>query len=93
MLLPMIRESIGMPQDSFLIPADAHEFLLHQPYMVPEQFLSLCSGNILEEDHHACCHGTIDVSKNGTTQQILGCLFFHEHVITILQLRREKEQG
>lgn len=86
-ILPLVRETLGLVPDAFLIPADAHESLMKQSYMCQEQFLSVSGGNILEEEHlNYLCEELAKVrnKKLGAT------FFFHEHVITILQLQRGK---
>ncbi|KAG7342974.1 hypothetical protein IV203_020919 [Nitzschia inconspicua] len=84
-ILPAVRKNLGLQQDAFLIPSDAHESLMDQQYMCPEQFLTVCGGNILAKEHL----GTLldQLTKIGP-KKIGATLFFHEHVIAILQLRQ-----
>jgi hypothetical protein len=87
-ILPMVRKQLGLVQDAFLIPADAHESLMEQQYMSQEQFLSVCGGNIMEEEHLISL--VKQLSEVGE-KKLAATFFFHEHVITILQLRRSKD--
>jgi hypothetical protein len=84
-ILPAVRKNLGLQQDAFLIPSDAHESLMEQQYMCPEQFLNVCGGNILEESH---LNVLLDQLSKVGPKKIGATLFFHEHVIAILQLRR-----
>lgn len=84
-ILPAVRKNLGLQQDAFLIPSDAHESLMEQQYMCPEQFLTVCGGNILADEH---MESLLDQLSKVGPKKIGATLFFHEHVIAILQLRR-----
>jgi hypothetical protein len=88
-ILPAVRKSLGLVQDAFLIPADAHESLMEQQYMCPEQFLTVCGGNILEEKH---LDQLIEQLSSIRPKKMAATFFFHEHVITILQLKRSPQK-
>jgi hypothetical protein len=85
-LLPLIRKNLGLVDTAFLIPSDAHEALLNQQLLSAEQFKDVLGGNILLEAHLKPLLD--DLSKVGE-KKIAATFFFHEHVITILQLRRD----
>jgi hypothetical protein len=85
-ILPKIRDSLGLVQDAFLIPVDAHDALMQQSYMCQEQFLTVCGGNILNEAHLEAFIGEL---VNVGPKKLAATFFFHEHVITILQLRHD----
>lgn len=87
-ILPAVRKSLGLIQDAFLIPVDAHESLMAQHYMCREQFLTVCGGNILEEKH---LEPLLEQLSIVGSSKMAATFFFHEHVITILQLRRSHE--
>lgn len=89
-ILPIVRQSLGLVKDAFLIPADAHESLISQQYMCHEQFLTVCGGNILEEKH---LQEFLDQIGKVGPKKLAASFFFHEHVITILQLRRSTESA
>jgi len=89
-ILPRIRETLGLVKDAFLIPADAHDFLMDESYMCQEQFLTVCGGNILDETHLESF--IMELSAVGN-QKLAATFFFHEHVITILQLRHDSRSA
>jgi hypothetical protein len=84
-ILPAVRKNLGLQHDAFLIPSDAHESLMEQQYLCPVQFLTVCGGNILEESH---LNSFLDHLSKVGPKKIAATLFFHEHVVAILQLRR-----
>lgn len=84
-ILPLVRQNLGLVKDAFLIPADANESLMQQHYMCQEQFLTVCGGNILDEKH---LQPFLDQLNVAGPKKMAASFFFHEHVITILQLRR-----
>jgi hypothetical protein len=84
-LLPVIREKMGLVECAFLIPQDAHEALYQENLLAPEQFQNVFGGNILQDSHLEAL--LKELNKYGE-KKIAATFFFHEHVITILQLRR-----
>jgi hypothetical protein len=84
-ILPIVRQTLGLVKDAFLIPVDAHESLMEQQYMCKEQFLNVCGGNILEGKH---LEPLLEQLSTLGPKKLAASFFFHEHVITILQLRR-----
>jgi hypothetical protein len=84
-ILPAVRKSLGLMQDAFLIPSDAHEALMDQQLLCPEQFVTVCGGNILEEEH---LKPLMDQLARIGPKKVAVTFFFHEHVIAILQLRQ-----
>ena len=89
-ILPKIRETLGLVKDAFLIPMDAHDSLMEQNYMCQEQFLTVCGGNILDEGHLEAF--ILELSVVGP-KKLAATFFFHEHVITILQLRHDSKSA
>ena len=84
-ILPAVRKSLGLMEDAFLIPSDAHEALMDQQLLCSEQFVTVCGGNILEESH---LQPLLDQLCKIGRKKIAATFFFHEHVIAILQLRQ-----
>jgi hypothetical protein len=84
-ILPQVREVLGLKKDAFLIPSDAHDYLMEQQYMCAEQFVDICGGNILDAAH---VQPLVDCLIKVGGKKLAATLFFHEHVITILQLRQ-----
>ncbi|KAL3943816.1 MAG: hypothetical protein SGBAC_002109 [Bacillariaceae sp.] len=85
-LLPMIRKNLGLVDSAFLIPADAHEALMQQQLLTEKQFQNVLGGNIIDESHLQPL--VEELSKIGE-KKLGATLFFHEHVVSILQLRRD----
>merc|ERR1711865_1181357 len=86
-ILPQIRTNLGLTKNAFLIPHDAHEALSADPYnmMCGEQFLTVCGGNILEEQHLGLLIKELSTIRS---KKVAATFFFHQHVIAILQIRR-----
>lgn len=84
-LLPLIRKNLGLVETAFLIPSDAHEALMNQELLSAEQFKNVLGGNILQEAH---LRPLLDELSTIGKKKIAATFFFHEHVITILQLKR-----
>ena len=88
-ILPKVREDLGLVKDAFIIPSDAHDCLMDQQYMCHEQFVSVCGGNILDESH---IQPLVDFLRTTDDKKVAASVFFKEHVITILQLRRTENR-
>ena len=50
-ILPKVREELGVAKDAFLIPSDAHDYLLQNQLLSQDQFVTVIGGNILDERH------------------------------------------
>ena len=50
-ILPKVREELGVAKDAFLIPSDAHDYLLQNQFLSQNQFVTVIGGNILDERH------------------------------------------
>lgn len=87
-LLPMIRKNLGLVDCAFLIPSDANEALMEQQLLTEKQFRNVLGGNILDEAH---LQTVIDELSKIGDKKIGATFFFHEHVVSILQLRRGKK--
>ncbi|CAJ1960175.1 unnamed protein product [Cylindrotheca closterium] len=86
-LLPMIRRKLGLVDSAFLIPSDAHEALMQEDLLSEKQFRNVLGGNILDESHLIPL--VEELSKIGE-KKIGATFFFHEHVVSILQLRQDE---
>jgi len=87
-LVSMIRKNLGLVDSAFLIPSDAHEALMQQQLLSEKQFRNVLGGNILDETH---LRPLIDELTQIGDKKIGATFFFHEHVVSILQLRRDKK--
>jgi hypothetical protein len=101
-ILNELRTSLGLSEQAFLIPADVHDYLIENGQLHQSQFVNVVGGNILDEAHlqnlfQALEEDNVPVqqpvnSSNGDCRQgnkLAATLFFHEHVVAILKLRRE----
>jgi len=86
-LLPMIRKNLGLVDGAFLIPSDAHEALMQQQILSEKQFRNVLGGNILDESH---LRAVLDELSKIGEKKLGATFFFHEHVVSILQLRRDE---
>ncbi|VEU43879.1 unnamed protein product [Pseudo-nitzschia multistriata] len=90
-VLPSIRKSLGLGRDAFLIPHDAHEALIEKGTMKRDQFVTVCGGNILDGDHLGVLVTELTTLRPGR-KKLGATLFFHQHVVAILQLRCFRDQ-
>jgi hypothetical protein len=84
--LTELRETLGLAAHAFLIPADAHDYLMEQGQITESQFITVTGGNILNDDHLQAFITLLE--SQSPERKIAATLFFHEHVVAILQLRR-----
>lgn len=89
-VLTQLRRQLRLAEHAFLIPADAHDYLLDSGQMSPDQFHTVTGGNILHDGHLTAFVSGLEDAKN---EKIAASLFFHEHVVTILKLRRMDGKG
>lgn len=84
-ILSQLRGQLGLSPHAFLIPSDAHEYLIDNGQLSQEQFLEVTGGNILDEEHLSRFVTALQQAKN---RKVAACFFFHEHVVAILKVRR-----
>ncbi|GKY98084.1 hypothetical protein MPSEU_000766300 [Mayamaea pseudoterrestris] len=85
-ILSQLRNQLGLSEHAFLIPSDAHEYLIENGQLSQDQFFDVIGGNVLDDDHLLKFVTTVQTASN---HKVAACLFFHEHVITILKLQRD----
>ena len=52
-VLPKVRGGLGLHSDALIIPSDVHDFLMDCNMLKQNQFVDVCSGNILHDAHLA----------------------------------------
>lgn len=85
-ILGELRSRLGLPQHAFLIPSDVQDYLVSNGQLAQDQFVNVLGGNILDDSHMTTF---LDTLKNCSSKKVAATFFFHEHVISILRLRRE----
>jgi hypothetical protein len=88
-VLNQLRSSLGLSETAFLIPSDAHDYLIKNEQLSQEQFKNVIGGNILDGNHLAEFISNLEKSDD---RKIAATLFFHEHVVAILKLNRMDSQ-
>jgi hypothetical protein len=89
-VLTELRRKLGLSEHAFLIPADAHDYLLDNAQLTADQFETVLGGNILHDDHLNAFISALEAVKH---RKIAATMFFHEHVVAILKLKRVDRHG
>lgn len=89
-VLKQLRRQLGLAEHAFLIPADAHDYLQENGQLAPDQFQTVTGGNILHDDHLNAFVAYLEEAKD---RKVAATLFFHEHVVAILKLKRVDHAG
>lgn len=88
-ILPIIRSKLKLHQDSFIVPSDVHDYLIEVGLLSSSQFVGVCGGNILNEQHLATFKSTLLLLDDDRERERLkgrkigATLFFSEHVIAL----------
>ena len=94
-ILSELRQLLGLAGQAFLIPVDVHDYLIGNGQLAQEQFVNVTGGNILDDQHLQhfidCLARDEKSNTNGVNHErrLAATLFFHEHVVAILCLRRD----
>ena len=88
-ILTELRHELGLSAQAFLIPSDAHDYFINNGQLCQEQFINVVGGNILDDLHLDAFLKIL--SENGKSLKLAATVFFHEHVVAILQVRRDKD--
>lgn len=86
-ILTQLRHELGLSEHAFLIPSDAHDYLIKNGQLSDKQFLTVLGGNVLDDSH---LKAFVDVLRDDDQKykKMAATFYFHEHVISILQMRR-----
>ncbi|GAX10635.1 hypothetical protein FisN_14Lh142 [Fistulifera solaris] len=86
-ILTELRQELGLLEHAFLIPSDAHHYLIQNGQLSDKQFLTVLGGNVLDDSHlQAFVDALRDIEHK--YKKMAATFYFHEHVISILQVRR-----
>jgi hypothetical protein len=83
-ILSELRLSLQLSLHAFLIPSDAHDYLIENGQLSQENFVAVSGGNVLS--HLEAFVETLDRAER---RKVAACFFFHEHVVAILKVRRD----
>jgi len=86
-ILQELRSSLHLSDQAFLIPADAHDYLIDNGQLSQDHFVNVIGGNILNDSH---VNQLMDLLEKTPHRKVCATLFFHEHVVAILKLPRSK---
>ena len=86
-ILPQVRDQLGLTKDALIIPSDVHDFLMDRELLSPQQFVTVCGGNILDHAHVSAF--AVELIKVAQQRKCGATFFFHEHVVAILPMRRD----
>lgn len=84
-ILKQVRTQLALSPQAFLIPSDVHDYLIKNGQLSQQQFVTVLGGNILDEEHLRAIISSLQDSKHAN---LAATLFFHEHVVAILRVRR-----
>ena len=86
-ILTQLRKELGLAPAAFLIPSDAHDFLIENGQLSQDQFVTVSGGNILDDGHLRSIVSSLSDSEK-KYRKLAATLFFHEHVVAILRVQR-----
>jgi len=87
-ILQELRNQLGLADQAFLIPSDVHDHLIQNGQLHATQFINCIGGNILDESHLA----NLIRALHDSPKKLTATLFFHEHVVAILKIRKSKTE-
>lgn len=80
-ILSQIRRKFSLPNGSFVVPADVHDYLFEQKLLEESLFGGVHGGNVLDDDHI----GSMITSLEEFKHKAAVCFFFKAHVVAILK--------
>lgn len=89
-ILTQLRKELGLAPAAFLIPSDAHDYLIENGQLSQQQFVTVTGGNILDDQHLQNIVKTLS-DREKKHRKLAATLFFHEHVVSILRVERDSK--
>jgi hypothetical protein len=87
-ILLELRRKLRLSAQAFLIPSDAHDYLIENGQLSQDHFVTVTGGNILDELH---LKEFVEALDRADRRKVASCFFFHEHVVAILKVRRDEQ--
>ena len=93
LLLPQVREKLGLPDGALIIPSDVHDYLIEENFLSQQHFSGVFGGNILDDGHLSQFVDFFASFGRGNgegveSRKVAATFFFHEHVISLLRITR-----
>ena len=94
-VLPQVRRKLSLPRDSFIIPSDVHDYLIDTGLLSTSQFVGVCGGSILDDDHIEQFKSTLLLLNDERERKRLrgkrlgATFFFAGHVIAFHLINHE----
>jgi hypothetical protein len=94
-VLPEVRSKLGLPEDSFIVPSDVHDYLIDTGLLSTSQFVGVCGGSILDDDHIDQFKSTLLLLNDERERKRLrgkrlgATFFFAGHVIAFHRINHE----
>ena len=92
-ILPAIRNKLRLEGNAFLTPSDVNDYLIEVGLLSSSQFVGVCGGNILDDDHLHAFKSTLLLSNDARERdrlkgrKIAATFFFREHVVALHVVR------
>ena len=97
-ILPDVRRKLRLDHDAFIIPSDVHDHLIDMGLLSTSQFVSVCGGNILDDNHlHSFKMSLLLLDDERERMRLKGrkiaaTFFFHGHVIALHVIRKNGKE-
>ncbi len=94
-VLPEVRRKLSLPRDSFIVPSDVHDYLIDTGLLSTSQFVGVCGGSILDDDHIESFKSTLLLLNDERERKRLrgkrlgATFFFAGHVIAFHHINHE----
>lgn len=88
-VLPEVRSKLNLEGDAFIIPSDVHDHLIDVGLLSTSQFVGVCGGNILDDEHLTSFKNSLFLLDDERERErlkgrkIAATFFFHGHVIAL----------
>ena len=93
-ILPDVRGKLRLERDAFIIPSDVHDHLIEVGLLSTSQFVGVCGGNVLDDDHLQAFKSSLLLSDDPRERErlrgrkVAATFFFHGHVVALHVVRR-----
>jgi hypothetical protein len=97
-ILPDVRRKLRLDHDAFIIPSDVHDHLIDMGLLSTSQFVSVCGGNILDDNHLQSFKMSLLLLHDAQERmrlkglKIAATFFFHGHVIALHVIRKNGKE-
>ena len=91
-VLAAVRGKLNLGEDTFIVPSDVHDYLIEAGLLSSGQFVAVCGGDILNDEHLEQFKSSLLVAdEDRDARKVAAAFFFKGHVVAVHVVKSAEE--